>query len=75
MKIIATLILFFSIGTTVYAIDFKSGIIEMQRVTGLSGLTTGATLHRDVARLHQSRKSLIKKVLTFTSRRDRAKLA
>lgn len=75
MKVIATLILIYSISATAYARETKAESMEMGIVTGLPARNPVTPNQLEIARLHYSKISIIKKALAFRTLRDAAKLA
>ena len=68
MKTILTLIFVLTIGVTAQAQDVKVETVEMSIVTSTTNENT-------VARLYKFKNSRVKKALSFTTKRNKAKLA
>ncbi|MGB5435500.1 MAG: hypothetical protein WBM98_06380 [Maribacter sp.] len=72
MKTIFTLLFVLTIGVTAQAQDTKSDVkVETAQMTIVTSNTNGNT----VARLYKFKDSKIKKALSFTTKRNKAKLA
>ncbi len=73
MKTIATLIFVLLIGFTAQAKDAQVVSFETGIVTTVTEIKVAK--ENEVARLYRSKHSLVKKELSFTTKRNRAKLA
>lgn len=72
MKTIFTLLFVLTIGVTAQAQDTKSNIkVETAQMTIVTASADGNT----VARLYKSKDSRVKKALSFTTKRNKAKIA
>ena len=72
MKTIFTLLFVLTIGVTAQAQDTKSDSkVETAQMTIVTSTTNGNT----IARLYKSKDSRVKKALSFTTKRNKAKLA
>ncbi|MDE3743246.1 hypothetical protein [Maribacter polysaccharolyticus] len=72
MKTILTLIFVLTIGVTAQAQDAKADIkVETIEMTNITSSTNGNT----VARLYKFKNSRVKKALSFTTKRNKAKMA
>ncbi|MEL6918379.1 MAG: hypothetical protein AAFO99_11690 [Bacteroidota bacterium] len=75
MKTIATLIFVLFIGVAAQAQDSKVETIEMEVVTSSVEKELTMEGNKEVARLYRRANTEIKKALSFTTKRNRAKLA
>jgi len=75
MKTIATLIFVLFIGVAAQAQDSKVEVIEMGITTEITVEEVKAEKTAEVARLYRRSNSQVKKALSFTTKRDAAKMA
>jgi len=75
MKTIATLIFVLFIGVAAQAQDTKVEVIEMGIVTAITVKEVKVENATEVARLYRRKFSTVKKELSFTTKRDAAKMA
>ncbi|MGB5387565.1 MAG: hypothetical protein WBN20_12345 [Eudoraea sp.] len=72
MKTIVTLIFFLFIGVAAQAQDSK---VDTKVETIEMSIVTSTTKENTVARLYKNKNSRVKKALSFTTKRNKAKLA
>ncbi len=75
MKTIATLIFVLFIGVAAQAQDNKVETIEMGIATEITVKEVKTEKNTEVARLYRRSNSQVKKALSFTTKRNRAKMA